>query len=226
MTTEPNMPPLPELPHQFDILFGTGKAVRVDVAMTWAASRDQQWAERVAELERDRAEWKDATISANTRFKMAEEKLRERDEAIDAEQAKGREAAAHSLPDEWPREFIDWYRDLPDMKPESLWWMWAKATCSKSASDAYDKIDRFLRNNLDDSDYAEYSDALDDMYTPPAQPAREWVGLSDDEVIEIGNETHRAMPDDADDQQELLAIYQNIESELREKNAGQPVKED
>jgi len=57
----------------------------------------------------------------------------------------------------------------------------------------------------------------------PAQPAREWVGLTEDEVIEIGNETHRAMPDDADDQQELLAIYQIIESELREKNAGQPV---
>ena len=30
-------------------------------------------------------------------------------------------------------------------------------------TDSYDKIDRFLRNNLDDTDYAEYSDALDEV---------------------------------------------------------------
>lgn len=35
------------------------------------------------------------------------------------------------------------------------------------ASDAYDMIDRFLRNNLDDDDYAEYSAALDALYTAP-----------------------------------------------------------
>jgi len=34
-------------------------------------------------------------------------------------------------------------------------------------SKAYDMIDRFLRNNLDDSDYAEYSAALDSIYTTP-----------------------------------------------------------
>jgi hypothetical protein len=41
------------------------------------------------------------------------------------------------------------------------------------ASEAYDMIDRFLRNNLSsDDDYAEYSAALDVIYnTPPAQPA-------------------------------------------------------
>lgn len=42
---------------------------------SFVQARDQQWAERVAELERDRDEWEDATISGNTRFKMAEEKL-------------------------------------------------------------------------------------------------------------------------------------------------------
>lgn len=31
-------------------------------------------------------------------------------------------------------------------------------------SAAYDQIDRFLRNNLDDADYAEYSAALDLVY--------------------------------------------------------------
>jgi hypothetical protein len=33
--------------------------------------------------------------------------------------------------------------------------------------DSYNKIDRFLRNNLNDDDYAEYSEALDYMYLVP-----------------------------------------------------------
>jgi len=37
-------------------------------------------------------------------------------------------------------------------------------------SEAYDRIDRFLRNNLDDADYAEYSAALDAIYCPSAPP--------------------------------------------------------
>ena len=41
------------------------------------------------------------------------------------------------------------------------------------ASDAYDKIDRFLRNNLNDIDYTEYSDALDNLYTTPPTAQRE-----------------------------------------------------
>ena len=35
---------------------------------------------------------------------------------------------------------------------------------SESAKQAYDKIDRFLRNNLDDTDYADFSAALDLVY--------------------------------------------------------------
>ena len=34
---------------------------------------------------------------------------------------------------------------------------------------SYDMIDRFLRNNLGDDDYAEFSAALDELCTPPAQ---------------------------------------------------------
>lgn len=34
---------------------------------------------------------------------------------------------------------------------------------------SYDMIDRFLRNNLDDDNYAQYSAALDELCTPPAQ---------------------------------------------------------
>ena len=33
---------------------------------------------------------------------------------------------------------------------------------------SYEMIDRFLRNNLDDEDYAEYSAALDSICAPPA----------------------------------------------------------
>jgi hypothetical protein len=41
------------------------------------------------------------------------------------------------------------------------------------SSGAYDMLDRFLRNSLDDTDYAEYSDALETVlaHVPTAQPA-------------------------------------------------------
>lgn len=35
---------------------------------------------------------------------------------------------------------------------------------------SYDIIDRFLRNNLGDDDYAEYSAALDSLCAPPRKP--------------------------------------------------------
>ena len=38
---------------------------------------------------------------------------------------------------------------------------------AREASAAYDKIDRYLRNSLDDDDYAEYSAALDLVSTQP-----------------------------------------------------------
>ncbi|MAK55189.1 MAG: hypothetical protein CML17_05020, partial [Pusillimonas sp.] len=41
-----------------------------------------------------------------------------------------------------------------------------------AASEAYDAIDSFLRNNLGDDDYALYSSALDDVYTAP-QPQQQ-----------------------------------------------------
>ena len=48
-------------------------------------------------------------------------------------------------------------------------------------SEAYDMIDRFLRNNLGDDDYAEYSAALDSL----CAPRRTWVGLTDEESVEL-----------------------------------------
>lgn len=75
-------------------------------------------------------------------------------------------------------------------------------------SKAYDMIDRFLRNNLNsDDDYAEYSTALDSLYTsPPA--SKPWVGLTDKEKKEIYR----------------LSVYVEgaislTEAKLREKNA-------
>lgn len=53
-------------------------------------------------------------------------------------------------------------------------------------SDAYDMIDRFLRNNLgSDDDYAEYSKALDSLCG--AQPAQVGQGLTDDVLWELWN---------------------------------------
>lgn len=53
------------------------------------------------------------------------------------------------------------------------------------ASAAYDMVDRFLRNNLSsDADYAEYSTALDALYTtPPAAPVPDAI-TGDDESPE------------------------------------------
>lgn len=49
---------------------------------------------------------------------------------------------------------------------------------------AYDMIDRFLRNNLYDDDYAEFVGALDSLCSPPP-PRKEWVGLTAEDIFEI-----------------------------------------
>ena len=66
---------------------------------------------------------------------------------------------------------------------------------------SYDMIDRFLRNNLDDDNYAEYSDALNALFTPQ----RTWVGLTDEEV-------DRAL--DAAKVPELPGGYESVELEI------------
>lgn len=43
---------------------------------------------------------------------------------------------------------------------------------SQAASDAYDRIDHFLRNNLYDDDYADYSFDLDLIWGAAPQPAK------------------------------------------------------
>ena len=78
------------------------------------------------------------------------------------------------------------------------------------ASNAYDMVDRFLRNNLCDDDYAEYSAALDSLYTAP--PRREWVPLTDEGIKAIWNEV---LIDGG-----VQALARAIEAALKEKNHG------
>lgn len=46
---------------------------------------------------------------------------------------------------------------------------------------AYSRIDRFLRQNLNDKDYPAYKDELDAICQAKLQ--RTWVGLTDEEMI-------------------------------------------
>ena len=72
---------------------------------------------------------------------------------------------------------------------------------------SYDMIDRFLRNNLDDDDYAKYSLALDQVASPPQ---RTWAGLTDEEALECW--PGLAMYADC------AKFWENIEAKLKEKN--------
>ena len=70
-------------------------------------------------------------------------------------------------------------------------------------------IERFLRNNLDDDDYKEYSAALDELCTPK----RQWVGLTDEEFRQINRSTLSLPIEDV-----LPAFATAIEAKLKEKN--------
>ena len=71
-----------------------------------------------------------------------------------------------------------------------------------------DLIERFLRNNLDDDDYKEYSTALDELCTPK----RPWVGLTEWEREAIAVECGAMSAD-------WLVFMEAVERALKEKNA-------
>jgi hypothetical protein len=75
---------------------------------------------------------------------------------------------------------------------------------------SYELIDRFLRNNLGDNDYAEYSEALDSICP------REWQGLTDEE-INAGMD-RAVLP--VEMQQAFGAGARWAEAKLKEKNGG------
>lgn len=54
-------------------------------------------------------------------------------------------------------------------------------------SSAYDLLDRFLRNNLGDEDYAKHLQALDVLSAMP-EP------LTDDQIRQIVRDVHRTIP--------------------------------
>lgn len=68
----------------------------------------------------------------------------------------------------------------------------------------YEMIDRLLRNNLGDDDYAEYLEALDHLSRPTP---RTWVGLTDEEIDELDEQSPS-----------LYDFVQNLMSKLKEKN--------
>ena len=68
----------------------------------------------------------------------------------------------------------------------------------------YDMIDRFLRNNLSDDDYAKYSAALDLLCTPSQLT---WVGLTYEEANKLLEST--------DSDWELISL---TEDKLKDKN--------
>ena len=44
------------------------------------------------------------------------------------------------------------------------------AATPQAVSDAYEQVDRYLRNNLHDNDYADYSNALETVFCATTQP--------------------------------------------------------
>jgi hypothetical protein len=78
-------------------------------------------------------------------------------------------AAWHALPDELRKDLrlTRLYHALGGPRMEEPAEAVAPVEAPRSRDAAYDMIDRYLRNNLDDSDYAEYSAALEAVYGVP-----------------------------------------------------------
>ena len=72
---------------------------------------------------------------------------------------------------------------------------------------SYEMIDHFLRNNLDDEDYAEYSAALDSICALPAPDTQNDFKPDYDAIQELLEEISR-----------LWDIIIDLEEQLRNKN--------
>ena len=75
---------------------------------------------------------------------------------------------------------------------------------------AYSRIDRFLRQNLNDKDYPAYKEELDALCQAKAQ--RTWVGLTEEE-IDSYFEDHGWSPSEY-----YYSVIKDIEAKLKEKN--------
>jgi hypothetical protein len=74
----------------------------------------------------------------------------------------------------------------------------ATAPAAMERNKAYDMVDRYLRNNLDDTDYAEYSTALEIVWRCPSE-FTQWV----DRVAETVGDGGPAFPCEVDSTQPL-----------------------
>ena len=63
-------------------------------------------------------------------------------------------------------------------------------TTEQTRDVAYDQIDRFLRNNLSDADYADYSQALDRVYAAPDHAAWAMCSQLSTALQQIGDYAH------------------------------------
>ena len=84
------------------------------------------------------------------------------------------------------------------------------------ASDAYDMVDRFLRNNLCDDDYAEYSAALDSLYTTTTR--REWVPLTDEQIKTVLKQVAESIDASSIVMTHWPLVARAVEAALKEKN--------
>lgn len=78
---------------------------------------------------------------------------------------------------------------------------------------AYSRIDRFLRENLNDNDYPAYKEELDALCQAKLQ--RTWVGL---EGEEIRNSWEEATKPDRSTMTMITSFARAIEAKLKDKN--------
>lgn len=123
-----------------------------------------------------------------------------------------------AIPDEWRIRAVRWLRSLPsaalsyiteasfasdceelaailEAAPASPTLTEAETSASERGTQHaadYDMVDRFLRNNLDDVDYADFSAALDRLAAPASAPVAEPVApmLDDEGRAMIANSHH------------------------------------
>jgi len=72
---------------------------------------------------------------------------------------------------------------------------------------AYNRIDRFLRKNLNDDNYSSYKDELDAICQAKIQ--RTWIELTDEEITKIVN---------ANSSKGLYLMAKAIKVKLKERN--------
>lgn len=72
---------------------------------------------------------------------------------------------------------------------------------------AYNRIDRFLRKNLNDDNYSSYKDELDAICQAKIQ--RTWIELTDEEIVKIVN---------ANSSKGLYLMAKAIEAKSKERN--------